>query len=112
MKLIVRHRSFHVQFRIVSPAFDTLQSAMTESQQTSDTVNPTKHVGALLILAALGVTVLGLTSGRMVAEKVVSDMAMPCGVTWLTLTMVCYFALVMRQRFLFLISFFAWLLLT
>jgi uncharacterized SAM-binding protein YcdF (DUF218 family) len=85
---------------------------MSQTQSSSDGVNPTKHVGVLLILAALAVIVLGLTNGRMVAEKVISDMVMPCGLVWLALTMVCYFAVVGGQRFLFLLSFLAWLFFT
>lgn len=83
---------------------------MNDPHSSPAAVNPTKHVGGMLIIAALALTVVGLTNGRMVAEKVVTDMAMPCGVVWIALTMLCYFTLVMGQRFLFLMSFLTWLL--
>ena len=52
---------------------------MTATDSSRDAVNPTKHVGGMLILAAIGLTVVGLTNGRIVVEKVVTDLAMPVG---------------------------------
>lgn len=68
-----------------------------------------------LLLLAIGAIFLGAVSavaGPTMAEKMLTDLAMPTGLIWLTLMVMIYFCLLNRQKWPAMAGMFCWLILT
>lgn len=72
---------------------------------------PWKRLIVLLVVALLLTTAIGLTAGKSVLEKLLTDLAMPMGLLWLLLGWVCL-QLAMRREAAFKWAALAWLLCT
>ncbi|MEM7783405.1 MAG: YdcF family protein [Planctomycetota bacterium] len=70
------------------------------------------HVLAMVLVGGLFLGSIGVISGKTMVEKMVTSLATPTGVVWLTLLVFVYFSLLTRKAGSALIGFFCWLLLT
>lgn len=64
------------------------------------------------ILVAMFLAAVGLVAGRAMFDRVATELATPCGMTWLVLSTGLYFSLVLRAAWASTVCLVAWLLLT
>jgi len=74
-----------------------------------------RFVPHLLLLGFVGGLFIGgagLVSGPTMVEKLLTSLAMPIGIVWITLMLLVYFCLLSRQAWPAIAGFFCWLILT
>lgn len=70
------------------------------------------HMLTLMFVGAVFLGIAGMLGGPTMLEKMLTDLAMPTGLVWLTLLVMTYFCLLTRQAWPALVGFACWLVLT